>query len=181
MQIGSRIKQLRKQKKMSLTELAELTKVQIATLSRIENGIMTGTLACHMKIAQALGIELIDLYQGLQRDLEPASPDDKLEAIASADGKVVSEILATQLVNRKLLPSIIRMAPNSASPKESKAPGSEEFLYVLEGSIEVAMGSQKVRLNGGMSLILNAGREHFLQNTNDKPARILSVLTPSGY
>ena len=44
MLIGKRVKELRKARNMSLSELAKLSGVQIATLSRIENLKMIGTL-----------------------------------------------------------------------------------------------------------------------------------------
>ena len=53
--IGQRIKQLREAQKMTLTELSEKSGVQLATLSRMENMKMTGTLESHIAIAQTLG------------------------------------------------------------------------------------------------------------------------------
>jgi transcriptional regulator with XRE-family HTH domain len=62
-QIGSAIKELRQHRKMKLIELAEISKVQLATLSRIEHGIMTGTVETHIDIAKALGVRLTEIYK----------------------------------------------------------------------------------------------------------------------
>lgn len=43
MEIGKRIREARKAKKITLVELSNLTGVAQATLSRIETGVMTGT------------------------------------------------------------------------------------------------------------------------------------------
>jgi transcriptional regulator with XRE-family HTH domain len=49
--LGKRIKELRKSKKMTLVEIAKKTGIDQATLSRMENGKMTGTLDSHMRLA----------------------------------------------------------------------------------------------------------------------------------
>ena len=64
--IGNKLKKLRIAKKLSLSELAKLTGIQIATLSRIEHNKMTGTIATHHKIAYFLGVDLSELYHGIK-------------------------------------------------------------------------------------------------------------------
>jgi transcriptional regulator with XRE-family HTH domain len=71
MLIGKTIRELRKKRKMKLIDLAQKTNIQIATLSRIEHGKMTGTVASHLKIADALGVELTDLYQDIVKNSKP--------------------------------------------------------------------------------------------------------------
>ena len=56
MNIGSVIRNLRKSQGLTLLKLSEMSKVALATLSRIETGKMTGTLESHMQIARALEI-----------------------------------------------------------------------------------------------------------------------------
>ena len=65
MHVGEIIKKLRKEKRMTLAELSEKSSVALATLSRIENGKMTGTLDSHMRIANILEVSLPDLYKNL--------------------------------------------------------------------------------------------------------------------
>ena len=87
-QLGTHIQQIRKIRKMSLTELAQSSGVQIATLSRIENGKMTGTLGSHMNIAKALGVDITEIYQGLQENAPaPIKAEETLEAISSVNDK----------------------------------------------------------------------------------------------
>jgi transcriptional regulator with XRE-family HTH domain len=64
--IGDKIKSIRKEKKLSLTQLAELSGVQLATLSRIEHNKMCGTLESHARIAIALKISLSELYSDVK-------------------------------------------------------------------------------------------------------------------
>jgi len=61
MYIGEKLHAIRKAKRISLTELSEKSGVQMATLSRIENKKMVGTLESHMQIAKVLGIDVTEL------------------------------------------------------------------------------------------------------------------------
>ena len=63
MKIGKRIHQLRKEKDMTLEELSEKSGVALATLSRMENNKMTGTLKSHNSICKALGASIAELYK----------------------------------------------------------------------------------------------------------------------
>ena len=65
MKVGLLIHKIRKEKKMTLLELSTASGVALATLSRMENGKMTGTLESHMNICKALGVSLPDLYKDL--------------------------------------------------------------------------------------------------------------------
>ena len=73
MKLGKRLKALRKEKKITLKELSEKSGVQIATLSRIENDIMTGTLQSHINICRVLGISLSDFYRELENEAKTVS------------------------------------------------------------------------------------------------------------
>lgn len=69
-EIGNKIKELRKQRKLTLDKLAEMTGVAKATLSRIENGVVGGNIETVRKIAESLGVGLEDLYSSGERKAE---------------------------------------------------------------------------------------------------------------
>ena len=66
--LGKRIKEIRMKKKVSLTDLSQNTGIQLATLSRIENDKMVGTLETHIRIASVLEVSLSDLYKDIKID-----------------------------------------------------------------------------------------------------------------
>ena len=61
MKIGKRIRQLRKERNMTLEDLSKKCGVALATLSRMENDKMTGTLDSHNRICKALGASITEL------------------------------------------------------------------------------------------------------------------------
>ena len=68
MKIGNTIKRLRKQKGMTLKDMAKLTGIEVATLSRIENDKMDGSLNTFMLIAGGLDLKLSELFAELEAD-----------------------------------------------------------------------------------------------------------------
>ena len=64
--VGKKIKELRQNKNISLTALSEKSGVQIATLSRIENDKMTGTIETHALLAKALNVGLDEIFKDMR-------------------------------------------------------------------------------------------------------------------
>src|SRR4051812_12458279 len=99
MLIGKRVKELRKSRNMSLSELAKLSGVQIATLSRIENLKMIGTLESHMNIAKALGIDLTQFYHDIHnKQAAKTEPADQATETFSYNDKASYEILTSSVL-----------------------------------------------------------------------------------
>lgn len=69
--LGNTIKRLRKEKNLNMTDLARLSGIQLATLSRIENNKMIGSLSCHIELARALGIKLSEFFEEYEKDRTP--------------------------------------------------------------------------------------------------------------
>ena len=68
MKIGSTIKRLRKQKRMTLKDMAKLTGIDVSTLSRIENDKMEGGLNTYVLIAGGLDLNMSQLFAAIEKD-----------------------------------------------------------------------------------------------------------------
>ncbi len=180
MNIGKRLKEIRQNKEMTLAELSEKSGVQIASLSRIENDKMTGTLQSHLKIAQALGIDVTHLYQDIIRE-EPAAelktPEKTTDVYQHTD-QSSSEILVSQVFGKKMTPILIKLGPNAQTPQEQNKSGTEKFIFVLEGKMNVKVGTQTYVLQKNSSLYFDASLPHSITNIGKTGARILAVATP---
>ncbi|MBF0593708.1 MAG: helix-turn-helix transcriptional regulator [Candidatus Omnitrophica bacterium] len=179
MNIGAQIKKMRKLKRISLTTLSQDSGVQIATISRIENGKMTGTLQSHFMIAKALGLDIAELYQGMQEDESlPVISEENIEAISAPNEKVSREILARQATNKRMLPCLIKIENKGSTNIEKFHPGSERFIWVLEGALIAHIKDQTIKLTAHTSLYFNATFPHHFENPNSGAVKFLSVLTP---
>lgn len=181
--IGARLRFLRKSQKVTLMELAKTSGVDTATISRVERGKMTGTLESHMKLANALGVKLTDLYAGVEEvrtkdavTLQP--PSQRGEVYVHEAGKSSTAMLTTDILKKKLMPVLITIEPGGSTHREEAKVGTEKFLYVMEGTIEAKIGSETHELKRGSSLYLDASIPHSLKNTGHSIAKCLSVVTP---
>ena len=62
---GHSLKAIRRKKNITLKVMSELTGVQIATISRMENNKMTGTLQSYSNIAKVFDMKLSELFSEL--------------------------------------------------------------------------------------------------------------------
>jgi transcriptional regulator with XRE-family HTH domain len=182
MLIGNKVHELRKARKMSLTELAEKTGIQIATLSRIEHMKMTGTLQSHMLIAKALGIELTDLYKDLSGptppiETVPTESSPPTERFTYND-KASYEILANHVLSKKMMPVMLKIEPGGSTHTEQNPPGAERFVLALEGTAELILKDKIFTLTKNHSLYFDASLPHSFRNTGSETALLLSVATP---
>ncbi len=180
MHIGRKIKELRKLRKISLSQLAQESGIQIATLSRIENHKMVGTLDSHMKIAKALRVSLPQLYSEVIKETSKTAVQtpQTLTNVFVHNELTTAEILTNDVLLKKMMPSLIKIAPGGETAPEQNAMGTEKFLFVLEGKIEVKVGEERYVLSKSHTLYFDASLPHHLINIGKSLARVLCVVTP---
>ena len=178
--IGKKIREIRESKSMTLSSLAEASGVQIATLSRIEHHKMTGTLESHMNIAKALGVDLPALYSDIVKDeskIDLQTPDSKTDMFVHSE-RSSYEILTNKVLSKKMMPFLLRIEAEGKTNYEQNKPGSEKFIYVLQGNVEVNIGGVIFPLPTGNSLYFDSSVNHCIQNTAKLPAKVFCVVTP---
>ena len=178
--LGDRVKDLRRTRRMTLVEVAKTTGIDQATLSRIENGKMTGTLDSHRRIADALGVRLTDLYESAMQQIAQAKDKKtlrKIESFSHSSG-AVAELLATGVLQKKMMPVLLKLKGRGRTETEELPAFSERFIYVLKGSIEMTLGKDSRTLAQGESLYFNASTFHSFKNRLKTETQILSVITP---
>ena len=63
---GETLRDIRKQRRISLKKMFKITGIQMATLSRMENNKMPGTLEHYSNISRVLGLRLSELFTRLE-------------------------------------------------------------------------------------------------------------------
>ena len=178
--LGLEIRSLRKKKQMTLVELSKLCGLDQSTLSRIENDDITGTLDSHMKICQALGVALPELYKSsLERMNAPKETGlkAKVERFSHSSG-AVSEILTSGIFQKKMLPILLKLKPKGKTETEEFPASTERFIYVFKGKLEVVLSQQSNTVCEGERIYFDASLPHYFKNVSGKEALCLSVMTP---
>ena len=179
--LGARIRKLRKEKGLTLVEIAEKTGIAQATLSRVETGSMSGTVESHEKIAEAIGIGLAELYSGVDRRYEEISILKKEDAkkVTQHNQSFHIELLTTQSSRKKITPLLMTLQGESQIPAESNELGVEKFLYILEGEVNVTVDQTEYAMKAADTLYFDASLRHQIKNSQKTPAKILAAVSPS--
>ena len=178
--LGNRIRDLRKTRRLTLVKVAKTTGIDQATLSRIENGKMTGTLDSHRRIAEALGVRLTELYDSVMQQLTESKDKKVLQRLGSFShsGGTVAELLATGVLQKKMMPVLLKIRGKGHTEAEEYPAFTERFVYIVKGSAELHIGKEAWSLAQGQSLYFNASNPHSFRNRVKTETQILSVITP---
>jgi transcriptional regulator with XRE-family HTH domain len=185
---GERIRELRKAQHRTLEELSEASGLSRAAVSKIERGEMSPTYDSLLKIARGLGTEVALLISGRQ----PAGGSYDVTRVGEGaehrvDKRFPSRLLAPNLPDRALHAFVTEVR---AVPIENYGPwdshDSEDFLYVLDGTIEIHLRDRiPVVLRKGDSMQMDGRIPHALialpsaDSKRRKPvARLLWVSVP---
>lgn len=182
MKIGKSLKILRKERKMTLKELSKKSGVQIATLSRIEHNIMTGTLTSHINICKALSISLSDFYRDIETDQKSVSlikQREKQKPFSVHSKKSTAEILTTEIANKKMMPVLVSIKKGGETQKTESKIGSERFIYIMDGKVRARIGKEDYTLSKGDSIYFDASLPHIFYNTAKGETSFLSIISPS--
>jgi transcriptional regulator with XRE-family HTH domain len=180
--VGEKVKVLREEKSLSLKELADLTGFSTALLSQIENHLVSPSLGMMIKLAKALGIRVGDFLG--ETEGEPFAIVRKEERktvsrFASKEGVRYGysyESLGFEKKDRHMEPFIVTLEPATIKTYKTSVHDGEEFIFVLEGEMEVILGPHIDVLYPGDSIYYDSNIPHRVQCHQERVTRILAVL-----
>jgi transcriptional regulator with XRE-family HTH domain len=180
--VGEKIKALREKKGLSLKELADLTGFSTALLSQMENHLVSPSLGTIIKMARALSIRVGDFLgetEGEPYTIVRKEERKKVSRFASKDGVKYGysyESLGFEKKDRHMEPFIVTLEPATVKTAKTSVHEGEEFIFVLEGEMEVILGNHTDILYSGDSIYYDSTIPHRVQCHQDKITRILAVL-----
>ena len=182
--IGSKITTLRESLQLSQAELAERCDCDIAVIAGLEAGDIAPSLAPLIKVTRALGVRLGTLLDDDTHVGPVITRKDTAEAVArlksletSSDAGVLDFFsLAEGKTSRHMEPFMIAVNPGSAEKHALSSHEGEEFVFVLDGEIEIEYGKDLHVLVPGDSIYYDSIVPHQLRAHGDVAARILAVV-----
>ncbi|MBU1341923.1 MAG: XRE family transcriptional regulator [Proteobacteria bacterium] len=178
-EVGKRIKQLREERGISIEDLSNLTGFDISRLKDIEEGIEKPQLGTVMKLSKALDAAVGRLVSGIGTKLYSITRKNERKQISrssSTTGKdnVYSYMsLAPEVQGRHMEALIVQL--EKCEDKEISIHNGEEFVFVLEGVVNLTIGKDTYDLDPGDSAYYLSTTSHFITAKTQK-ATILAVL-----
>ncbi len=182
--IGDRIHRIRETQELTIEELANRTGNTVEFVERLEAGTLAPALASLIKIARALGVRLGTFLD----DEECAAPfvtrsGESAHGVHFAHSGAPADLSNLELLSlgagkqdRHMEPFLVHVAPVQGEVADLSSHEGEEFIYVLEGEIEIAYGKDRHRLGPGDSAYYDSVIQHHLHALGDGTARILAVV-----
>ena len=181
--VGSKIKGIRESKNISIEEISERSGLSTDQIISIENDQYLPSLGPLIKIARALGVRL-GTFLDDNDELGPVvcRAEERNSSISFSNGATDARkhmeyhSLAKQKAGRHMEPFIIDIQPSEEKNFKLSAHEGEEFIYVMEGEVEIEYGKEKYNLKVGDSIFYDSIVEHHVHGATGKSAKILAVI-----
>ncbi|UCG13788.1 MAG: cupin domain-containing protein [Deltaproteobacteria bacterium] len=179
--VGERVKTLREKKGLSLWDVSQRTGFSEEMLERIEADAVAPPLGTLTKLAKALEMKMGYLLTGGESKPFVVTRKDERKPVSRHADQQQKQYgysylsLAPGMRDRNMEPFLVTLAPVSEEMPGSVHEG-EEFLYVLEGEMEVVIGEHREVLYPGDAIYYDSTIPHQVMCRRDQPTRILAVL-----
>ncbi len=181
--IGKKIKVFREFRQISVNDLALRANLEVSQLEHIENAGNVPSLGHLIKISRALGVRL-GTFLDDKEQIGPVvikSGDEKAGMSFSTKDDINKEhlnffSLAANKSGRHMDPFIIEIEPQKEPDYKLSTHEGEEFIFVLEGKIEINYGRDIYVLSQGDSIYLDSIVAHNIHAAGNKSAKILGVV-----
>ncbi|MFC0515763.1 helix-turn-helix domain-containing protein [Mucilaginibacter angelicae] len=178
-QISNRIKERRREKNITVQELAVRANVSKGLISQIENSRTIPSLIVLIDIIKALEIDLNEFFKDMR------SKSDHLPILVKrkheydhfekehADGFHYQRIFTQSISQSTVDIVILELEPDATRPLvETEA---FEYKYILAGQIAYQFNDDIITLNQGDSMLFDGRIPHTPKNTGDATASMLVI------
>lgn len=182
--LGNKISTLRESLGLSQEELAERCSCDLVVIQDLESGQVAPSLAPLIKITRALGVRLGTLMDD-DDSLGPVylKADEVAEATRMHSLETVSDAgdlrffsLAKGRASRHMDPFIITITPSGETDHELSQHEGEEFLFGIEGCVEIEYGKKVYVLHPGESIYYDSIVPHQVRAHDGQAAKFLAVV-----
>jgi transcriptional regulator with XRE-family HTH domain len=176
--VGRKVKELRKERGMTLQYLAQLSAISTGMLSKIENFRTVPSLEVLIKIAGGLKVELGELVKGVNTQINqqacqviPASEyvlENRDDSPDFSYLRIVSEEIRAKIVK------LVKVSIPAGTERPHITTDARQMVYVISGSIEYTF-DKKYSVPAGDIAIFEGRQSHSLRNTSDTEAELLVI------
>lgn len=183
-QLGTKIQQIRENREMSVEELAAESQCSKEVIESIESGELIPSLTPLIKIARVLGVRLGTFLDDAPQTGPVMVKSGKSEHVIHFSGKedhpdtsaLDFYALASGKADRHMEPFMIDVHPPASKDYKLSSHEGEEFIYVMNGEIEILYGQDSYLLSAGDSIYYDSIVPHDLHASGKEDAKILAIV-----
>ena len=169
-QVGPRLRRVREQRGLTLTEAAHATGISKSTLSRLENGLRKPSLELLLPLSETYRVPIDDLVGAP----EVGDPRIRIKP-RRVNGRTVLPLTHPGGIQAWKI-----VIPKTQSEPNPRAHDGFEWLYVLSGQMRLVLGGQDLVLGVGEAAEFDTQVPHWFGSTGVGPAEVLSIFGRPG-
>lgn len=178
MNIGERIKNLRVQKNLTQEELGERTDLTKGYISQLERNLSSPSMETFFTILEVLGCKPAEFFNEQQKEQKVVYHHDERTIYEETEKGYRVEWLVPESNENEMEP-IFLILEEAGMFKEFAPSLSDTFAYVLEGAVEIVIGSRHYTAQKGETIYYQATEQHQIKNAFTGVSKLLLVATES--
>jgi len=175
--LGVRLKELRKKRGFSQTELAKLVGVTPSTISQVESGLIYPSVPALMKMAEVLSVEVSSFFQESEearnRVIFSAAEAVAVKISDLPEDSVHVKMLTPPDLEPKAEPYLIEIPPLRNLPSHFFIHKGDEIGYLLSGELTVKLDQAVLKVHAGDLIYLTSQMPSQWSNPGPSTARML--------
>ena len=173
--VAERLKEIREERKLSLDALAAMTGVSKSMLGRIERGEVSPTISTVWKITNGLKISFTELTNRTEKEYEVLDIT-AAKPLLEDDGHYRNYPLFGFDSERRFEMLYIELDPGASLDAQAHPDGTQEFITVFSGELEVRTGPDTVRIPAPGSIRFRADRPHGYRNISKSVCHLSMII-----
>lgn len=176
MKLGYRLRARRQELGLSLRELAERVGLTASFLSQIERDLASPSIESLRRISDALEVPIFHFL--VEPDVKSPVVRRDERAQLKLPGSNLTYQLMTPDLNRQMEVFLAEKEPGEEKITIPLRQQTEEFIFVLQGQLEIELGEEVYLLGAGDSVYFDGSLLRRLAACGDTTLRFISVITP---
>lgn len=179
--IGNKIKLLRKDRQFTLQDLSDKTGLSKPLLSQVENSLVIPPLPTLLKISKALRVPMTYFITEEEKRVAVVRGKDVNGTPKRVfEGRDPASYVFSSLVegktHNKMEPLYVEFSQISKDRVSPLSHHGDEFVYVLEGQLEIIYDETPFVLDAGDSIYLDARVPHSYRSLTKKRTKAIMVI-----
>lgn len=178
--LGSKVKELRTSKRMTLKDLSDRTGLSTGFLSQLERGLTSIATDSLGRLADALEVDPYCFFEKITRQDTPVIRSYDRQVMKVDNPKYISYLFSPNIAGKQMMPRVIDILPRNTDENLTHYQHEgEEFIYVIEGILTLHINGEAYELYPGDGAHYNSMTVHNYANFTNKMVKILEVSVPN--
>jgi transcriptional regulator with XRE-family HTH domain len=182
LQMGGKLRRIREDRARSIADVADATRIDADLLQAYEDDSQVPAISELLKIANVLDVSIGHFFQ-------TAIPEKRVEVVRATDRWSVRptrdaavslnyryHALSHGLTDKLMSPFLIEIPPSEEGAIGSSSHEGEEFVFVLDGLVEITVGDEVHELGPGDAMYYDSRLIHSLRSREGSKVRLLACI-----